>query len=195
MVIETYRNKKTDLSPIYETLNSQKDRIELLRELGLQAQLADLTYPRLTQDEASVWEKFLPRIYGGHQIGVKNYSFDEIPLEVLQEWKHAKDLKIFDRIFIRTPEKEIYPDPILLGWIDGGKDFWLIARWGESLLPFNEIRSLVEGKKTRPAITTSDDPITLLAKALPSEMIHRTQIYSRGSLWQTFKAMTATEIR
>lgn len=146
MVTEIYRNKKTDLSAIEKVLGSQTERVELLREFGLKAQLADLSYPQLTPDEFLVWEKFLPRRYGGDGSGsyeIKHYSFDEIPLEVLREWKHAQDLEIFDRFYIRTPESAVQYDPILLGYIFMSHNWWLIARWGESLLPFNEIRDLV----------------------------------------------------
>ena len=129
-----------------EELNKRK---ELCKELGLKVQekfsafsllSPDMFCKRLSDKELKIWRMFLPTTsYRGDSL--VDYRYDLIPTEVLQDWKLVKDLGLFESFEIQTPELK-NPDPILIGIRKiGDKDIrYLIARWGESLIPFKEIR-------------------------------------------------------
>lgn len=54
-----------------------------------------------------------------------------IPDKALDELEKAKERKLFDSYSVLWAEK--VPDPLLLGCIDGCKDFFLITEWGEDV--------------------------------------------------------------
>lgn len=147
-------------------------RITLAKELGLtavvrttlrmgtlQGAVVTIPYPLLTAEEVRVWYRFLPTVYstqmpvagtvliGQSQVrDMKDYAFDQPPISVLEAWKAARDQKLFDTYEIRTPEAVQRPDPILLGWkhhTTGPIGPFLIARWGEALQDFAEIKKAV----------------------------------------------------
>jgi hypothetical protein len=103
-------------------------------------------YPEISYKEAIIWEVWLPCRYSETRSSqgrtLREYSFDQIPLEVLEEWDIAKQLQLFKSFAIMTPETKV-PDPILIGIGKDGREY-LIARWGESLMPFEEIENLVQ---------------------------------------------------
>lgn len=121
--------------------DSSKKCKELCQHLGLerQANLYDQGapqefYPELTGHELWVWRRFLPTMYSHYTW--KNYVFDLIPLEVLEEIQFADSLNLFDTFSIWTPERRVQ-DPIAVGiYMDR---IFQIVRWGESLKPFTEI--------------------------------------------------------
>jgi len=97
-------------------------------------------YHEITSEEMRIWEVWLPGSYTDSMLLI--YSFDQIPATVLTAWEAAKALGVFQSFTIRTPETKKAQDPILIGWL---KDVpYLIARWGESLRPFVEVRAIVE---------------------------------------------------
>lgn len=169
-------------------LNKRK---ELCKELGLkiQEQLSESTLispdmfcKRLSDEELKVWAFFLPTVYAGDQL--KNYQYDTIPTEVLQDWKLVKDLGLFESFEIRTPELQLRQDPILIGVRQGAR--YLIARWGESLAPFEEIR-----KKVGIALQLAEERINAYLEAMKK--------YNNAFLWspplpklRDFKLYSAT---
>jgi len=103
-------------------------------------------YPQITNIEMKIWKVWLPTRYvenpkSSNELNFKEYAFDRIPEEVLQEIECARALNLFNTLEVRTPEIKAQ-DPILIGWFD--KVPYLISRWGESLRPFEEIKQLVE---------------------------------------------------
>ena len=54
-----------------------------------------------------------------------------IPDTALDELDKAKERQLFDKFNVLWIEK--VPDPLLLGSVDGCKDFFLIAEWGEDV--------------------------------------------------------------
>lgn len=58
-------------------------------------------------------------------------------MEVLEEFQTAQQSQLFVSYEIRTPERAAI-DPILIGIGHDGYSY-LIARWGESLIPFEKI--------------------------------------------------------
>jgi hypothetical protein len=102
----------------------------------------DYFYPSIDAKTWEIWAWYLPTAHWG--IALQEYHFDLIPLEVLTEWQFAKSLDLFDAYWIRTP-KTRKTDPILLGWRYGVP--YLLARWGESLLPWETIQKIVARRK------------------------------------------------
>lgn len=138
----------------YENQNSQlSGRTELATSLYNQ---------ELTGKELRVWQRFLPTT-----CTLGSYLFDEIPTEALEEIILAKDAMCFDHIEIWTPEGNSFLgliarkldtaqdklsqlisklDPMAVGVLHDSKGdphYFPIARWGEALLPFKDIKSHV----------------------------------------------------
>jgi hypothetical protein len=102
-------------------------------------------YPVISDEEKNIWAAWLPTSYMSESSNtqvkeLRSYNFDAIPEGVLNEWQLAKSLDLFEEYEIRTPERQVQ-DPILIGW--NNKIPYLIARWGESLIPFEEISKSV----------------------------------------------------
>ena len=82
----------------------------------------------------------------------EEYDFDMIPLECLEEINFAVETRFFRSLEIRTVEpiqlivwRKLQEDPAVFGHSWDGRCF-MITRWGESLMPFEEIREKIEGK-------------------------------------------------
>jgi hypothetical protein len=130
-----------------------KQRIQLARSLrfhcqDFDTQRADLFYTALTPQDQTIWHRFLPCVYelaiqrgSGATTPYKNwnnYQFDVVPLDVLQEITFALEVRAFQWLQLRTPEQRVNDDPAIFGLVPGKE--YLIARWGESLTPFAQIR-------------------------------------------------------
>ena len=154
MVIEirSYRDKGKEL--IMEELKRKEkgdlDRQGLCLSLGFghwQSVVKSdidpgLFFRELKEYDLIIWRRFLPKRY---RLSVekewKEYSYDIIPTEVLQEMRFAKNSGLFQDLEIWTTERT-NRDPLLVG-ILGGRRF-MISRWGERLLSFDEIMETVE---------------------------------------------------
>ncbi len=138
------------IEPQTETISTQ-----LRKELGFERQQpphsspriqkAALFWPQLSPKEFAIWEWYLPTMYlrGSGYNEWAAYNFDIIPDDALVEIKEAIDMKVFDFMEIRTPERKHMTDPVVIGYVKiPGYDpiGFLIVRWGESLIPFEEIR-------------------------------------------------------
>lgn len=158
--------KKETATKYNEQLVSIESRVIKCELIGLkeQAELAKITlkelsgkirhecplgpatfYPAINEEEMRIWSKWLPASYVSEpskiqERKIESYKFDTIPEGVLNEWQLAKSLDLFEEFEIRTPERQIQ-DPILIGW--NNKIPYLIARWGESLIPFEEIKKSI----------------------------------------------------
>jgi len=121
-------------------------KMQLADELGLDAQVKilkreivteekiQLTVPPMSPEEVAIWRAFLPTSYGSgygnYSRNIGDYSFDRIPLPVLERWNQTKQERIYDSFEIWTPEKLEVVDPILVGTI--GPRYYMLARWAES---------------------------------------------------------------
>ncbi|MBI4992010.1 MAG: hypothetical protein HZB99_02225 [Candidatus Harrisonbacteria bacterium] len=176
MKIETYRVAELPSREVMETERTKAEsshgdaiiKLEALKnqylELGLLAQVKLVEeqilslkleclrgsiirrgafYPEISTENMKIWGTWLPRLYS--ESDFKDYRFDQIPEEVLAEWKLAKNLGLFEVYEIRTPESPEMQDPILIGYFKNTP--YLIARWAESLMPFEKIKELVEKSK------------------------------------------------
>lgn len=74
-------------------------------------------------------------------VSYKEYEASTLPLDVLQEIKRCEDNQWFKKMEVWYDDKS--PDPFLIGFEE---DRWssakfLIARWGDEILPFEELVS------------------------------------------------------
>lgn len=99
-----------------------------------------LGYQVITPEEMRIWSTWLPTEYTEDEL--EDYRFDRIPQATLTEFEAAKSLGLFETFTLRSPETQKVQDPILIGWFN--RIPYLISRWGESLRPFSEIKSIVE---------------------------------------------------
>ena len=112
--------------------------------LGLSAQIKMreqqlISYRAFNPAQERVWRAFLPRTY--QQDEWWSYHFDLIPLPVLRKIQEVKAARIFSRLEIWTPE-EMKQDPLCVGRDVSGA-VYPIARWGESLLSYPNIRKQI----------------------------------------------------
>jgi len=89
-------------------------------------------YREMTKEERFVYSTLLPS-----RASVEEYASGPIPLRVLQVLEHAKSLSVYTRFEVWHDMSS--PDPVLVGWINWSASH-ILARWGSSLEPFQELR-------------------------------------------------------
>lgn len=118
----------------------------------------EIKCPLMTPEERAIWRAFLPMTYTSSPQrrfnirAISSYSFDQPPMSVLETWADLRAKKVFDIYEIWTPERVQRPDPILVGFKGLAQPYigpFLIARWGESLAPYDEIKKKVESSNAR----------------------------------------------
>ena len=108
----------------------------------------DLFYPSVTEQEMEVWTHWLPTeiMFDGCGFSCASVSKTlarlNAPPEVLEEFRWAWSMDLFDAYQVRTPVRRDARDPLLLGRL--GNQWYRIALWGESLLPLEKITALVQ---------------------------------------------------
>lgn len=127
--------------------NSIEKTSDLDRETGPLS--LDLFYPKVSGKEMETWSHWLPTSINFEEASF--VTFSEIlgtlknlnaPLEVVDEFLWSFKLELFNAYQIRTPVRIDSRDPLLLG--RAGGIWYRIALWGESLLPLEQIKELVE---------------------------------------------------
>jgi hypothetical protein len=124
---------------------------ELIEMLGLRGQqalqnpetLTRCPYPMGEEEQLAVYRALNPET-----CKPEDYSFDAIPVRVMQILAHAKSLDFFTDFQIWYPKMKRVEDPVLVGirtWRRPGRDWdatdtYLLARWGKALLPFDELK-------------------------------------------------------
>lgn len=140
----------------FREAQDKDSRKKLCKELGLkkQAQLGFDTdidigtlYRELKGSERRMWECYLPTKYSKKSGEWKDYQFDRVSVEVLEEISFAHSLRIFDDLEIWTPEENT--DPICVGVLDNPYRIFLISRWSESLKSVAEIMREVVFQKNQ----------------------------------------------
>lgn len=108
-----------------------------------------LFYPVVSEREAKMWRHWLPTsfFYLSSQPSCKQDVIGglqrlQAPSEVIEEFKWASTLDLFEAYEIRTPERRDLRDPLLVG--RDGQRRYRLALWGESLRPLEEVSALVE---------------------------------------------------
>lgn len=152
MQIESFKIevKTEELDQIAQDVNA----IELIESLGLVGQQklvnhkeqTHVAFRKMTLFEVDVYSLLFPE-----KSKVEEFETEIIPIRVLSLLKEAKDSEFFIKfeVWHSSTKKE---DPILVG-VTGKLDpqtwnqhyitdaqHWLIARWGDALLPFDTLR-------------------------------------------------------
>ncbi|MEK7082652.1 MAG: hypothetical protein AAB972_00650, partial [Patescibacteria group bacterium] len=105
-----------------------------------------LFYPECGQEEIAMWIHWLPTshtfVAGATYAIWGALQRWKAPREVMEEFKWASNLQMFEEYAIRTPVRRDSRDPLLLA--RAGNIWYRIALWGESIsLSLEEISSLV----------------------------------------------------
>lgn len=140
MKIETY--EEAAFTDSASGLAIEGEMLNLIEELGLEGQKNISTgnetgnicpYRKMTAIEQKAFKLAFP-----HETKMENYREGVIPLRVLQVAKHAKEW--LPRITVWHPEPG-NPDPLLVGYekADWGGTPFILARWGDALMTFEEI--------------------------------------------------------
>lgn len=168
MQVEIYQAQSAETMDPYRSSIFEKweQRVHLVQELGLSAQqkhlevlekAKEIPFKLLSPEDRRTWRRFLPNRFledaaalrEGFQGRLMNrlsmrrltdYNEDLIPVCVLEAWQHCRQMGYFESYEIWTPRDE--SDPVLIGQL--GPLNFLIARWGESLMPFEKIKQEVE---------------------------------------------------
>lgn len=146
-MVETFVIEDTK-TLIYD--NEQLDQwLEKCKFLGLENQLtlsekdkSPIPFEFMNQSMKRVYETLCPE-----KVELNRYDKTPIPLEVLGLIELAKREGYFDKIEIWYDDKA--PDPLAVGYKYKGpkseswnSDKYTMARWGDVLRPFNELKAL-----------------------------------------------------
>ena len=141
MDIETFEvAEEATSSCTQEDLDQVK---KLVDELALSGQQTLLTpeyrfpYRKMTKQESRVYKLVCPT-----QSDLTNYDDSAIPLRVLQVAAHAQTLGVFSKLVVWHADNADVKDPVLCGWkgtSDWSGEWFILARWGEVLLPLSEL--------------------------------------------------------
>ncbi len=145
MQVETFECTETR----QETSEQSAEALRLINELGLDGQqpitISDGAqsvntnrnpYRKIKSDEQFVYSVLCP-----DRCDVTKYKDGPIPLEVLKALAYAKSLNFFAGFEVWAASTKSVKDPVLLGytskatWGGFSGDCYIIARWGEELLP------------------------------------------------------------
>lgn len=158
MQIETYELEDMAAAELHEDVNNP-EALRLIAELGLGGQekllaQADETaeqgrrspYRRMTAEEAAVYALCFPLT-----IPLEKYEAGPIPVRVLQVAADARSF--YPSLYVWAPEDASFADPLLAGYLEppafagGGPRGHphILARWGSTLLPFDELRAKAAG--------------------------------------------------
>lgn len=146
MLVETY--EVTETNPDTGLAEFAPETLALIESLGLEGQ-KELTrtrsveggeqvttimpYREMTAEENRVYGYLLPT-----KMPLEKYNRGPVPLRVLQVAALASREGWFDRLEVWCPANAQDKDPLLVGKI-GTRDH-LLARWGDVLAPFEELR-------------------------------------------------------
>lgn len=148
MQVETYEVEKIEQTEM-QALAADGEAALLIEQLGLEGQKTLMTpetkelipYRVMTKEEHIVFKALFTE-----RSRVEDYKAGPIPLRVLQVASHARTLELPDFAYLQVwyPKQGI-DDPILVARKDSYTDpIYLLARWGDSLLPFKELASKAE---------------------------------------------------
>lgn len=150
MAVEIYR--EPELESMIDNMEHVEEWMKQVQELDLkgQAQLISKDvddkpsiYINMNASLCHVFKVLCPR-----KVDYKEYDKSTIPLEVLKEIALCVHEKYFHKISIWYDDRE--PDPIVVGHISGSSSspLHLIARWGDEILPFEELRIKAKNRLT-----------------------------------------------
>ena len=149
MQIETYlqENCSTEAAILAEDSEHQ----DLVESLGLNGQkrlreaASDniIPFPIMTAEKYQVYTLCFPE-----RCSPKDFIVETIPTRVLKLLKFVQDQNLFTNLVIHATSSATVVDPVLIGTLDikhpthnytERTNYYLLARWGNSLLPFTEL--------------------------------------------------------
>lgn len=146
MQVETYEVAESGADGKIE---NNDEAVGLIERLNLAGQMELITgpekqvfpYRKMTRAECNVYGALCPR-----KTEISEYKDGMIPLRVLQVAAYVKETGFIDSLVVWHPESADVKDPILVG-LKGGNVYWpneiyLLARWGEVLEPFSELKKM-----------------------------------------------------
>jgi len=160
MKVETYEVE--EIKGEFGVMAADSESLDIIEKLGLEGQkrlsnpdtATRQPYRTITQLESNVFAVLFPA-----RTEISKYDMEPIPLRVLQVAAYAKDANLFKRLEIWHPESPRDKDPLLIGVGRGEYDwqdrFFLLARWGDALLTFDEMAEKARQiwlKRTRPKL-------------------------------------------
>lgn len=126
-----------------ESVEASTEWSSICQELGLEGQtkLAEKS-PELKPPPYRAIDPKTSRIIRAlcpEKSTVANFSVSTIPLDILKEVKKCRENGWYHEIYVFYDNKS--PDPFLVGKLTSqwGSPYHLIARWGDELLPFEEL--------------------------------------------------------
>ena len=141
--METYECEELKSSDA-TTMAADAESIALIEQLGLEGQKSLTNQETLTREpyrEMTALEFYIWRSVCPETTKLQSYSLSPIPLRVLQVAAYAKELGVYQRLEVWHPRK-VVDDPLLVG-LKHGNEYTskrdLIARWGETLIPFETL--------------------------------------------------------
>lgn len=156
MQVETYEIE--DASSEASAMANDVVALELIEKLGLAGQKRISNPDTVTRIPYRVMEAREMLVYKAlcdADQKLEDYSADAIPLRVLQVAALAKESAMFGQLRVWYPQEARIDDPLLVGVIktrmypDDEKyasltkdTFYLLARWGKTLLPFEELEQM-----------------------------------------------------
>lgn len=144
MQVETF--EATEITT--DGVECEKEALDLIKELGLTGQqelvsgegqlAARNPYRKMTKVEYFVYSALCPQ-----KTELKDYSDGPIPTRILRMARSAKDS--FRELQVWHPSNADIKDPVLVG-VNGDRystrEFFILGRWGEVLLPMSEMMPL-----------------------------------------------------
>jgi len=140
MEVETYEVSELTVGNM-EELDSEA--LKIIEESGLTGQQKLIAgsdseqkivpYRQMTKEEEFVYENVLP-----DNESITDFSASPIPVRVLQVYQHAKSLGVFESFRVHHCYGK--PDPILTARHSETREKHILARWGEVLVPFEELK-------------------------------------------------------
>lgn len=158
MQVETYEIE--DASSEASAMANDAEAIELIERLGLSGQQRITnkeTVTRIPYRAMEAREMLVYRALCEEDKPLEDYSADAIPLRVLQVAALAKETGMFQKLRVWYPSEARIDDPVLVGvaqrhphadhpeqWMRNltSDTFYMLARWGKTLLPFEKLEEL-----------------------------------------------------
>jgi hypothetical protein len=119
----------------------------------------EIFYPLISEDEMAVWTLWLPTTLTYHRDShwfpsqlISALMQLKAPQDVLETCKWACKMDFFETFEIKTRKHQDRTAPLLIGQKNG--KHYRIARWGDNMRPFAEIRTIVASSRTLKERTT-----------------------------------------
>jgi hypothetical protein len=171
MIVETFEVEEL----VAEGEPIPQEQVELINQLQLTGQQELISkddagdenlcpYRKMTKEEQEVYGVLCPDM-----VKIEHYSAQAIPVRVLQVYAHAQSLDMFETFVVMDKKQAEVKDPVLVGmtgqfysWQKNpirGTGTFILARWGEELAPFSELKQMAMRIRESSYLAELDDII------------------------------------